>query len=131
MWPTTATVGPPPVPATLATVEPTESYSICAPNAAAASRKTAAGACSYPDGPGALSSLRSVSGSGMKPGRLLRQKLAQHVRQDAAVFEVLDLLRGVDAHARRELLVARANIDLLRLASLQARDRELLLAGQA
>src|SRR5690242_9282483 len=112
MWPTTATVGPSPVPATRATVEPTESYSISAPNAAAASRKTAAGACSYPDGPGAVRSLRNESGSGMKPGRLLREQLPQHVRQDAAVPEVLDLLRSVDAHARAELLVVRPHGDL-------------------
>ena len=45
MWPTTATNGPSPVPLTRATVEPMVSWVISA-KAAAASRKTAAGACS-------------------------------------------------------------------------------------
>ena len=45
MWPTTATDSPPEVPGTRATDEPTESY-VTSANAAAASRNTAAGACS-------------------------------------------------------------------------------------
>ena len=45
MWPTMATERPLPVPGTLATVEPTESL-VTSAKADAASRKTAAGACS-------------------------------------------------------------------------------------
>ena len=65
-------------------------------NADAASRNTAAGACSYPDGPAAVSSRRRVSGSGTQAAK----QLAQHERQDAAVLVVVDLLGRVDAHAR-------------------------------
>src|SRR3954464_15844452 len=61
MWPTIASDLPLPVPGTRATVEPTVSY-VTSAKADAASRKTAAGACSYPEGPAAVSSLCSVSG---------------------------------------------------------------------
>src|SRR5918995_3556110 len=64
MWPTTASSGPSPVPLTRATVEPTVSWETSA-NALAASRNTAAAACSYPEGPGAVSSLRRTSGTDM------------------------------------------------------------------
>ena len=65
MWPTIATDRPGRAgsrPGTRATVEPTLSC-VTSANAAAASRKAAAGACSYPEGPAAVSSRRSVSGS--------------------------------------------------------------------
>ena len=45
MWPITASSGPPAVPFTRATVEPTLSW-VTSAKAAAASRKTAAAACS-------------------------------------------------------------------------------------
>ena len=74
---------------------------------------------------------RTRSTSRCSTSRCRRQQLAQHERQDAAVLVVLDLLRRVDAHARRELLVVRrCTRDLLGLAALDAGDRELLLAGQ-
>src|SRR5215211_7286330 len=105
MWPITARSGPSAVPLTRATVEPTLSWLMSA-NAAAASRKTAAAACSYPDGPGAVSSLRRTSGTGIGSGSLAGvkrdrpcsgplQQLPQHEREDAAVPVVLDLLGGV------------------------------------
>ena len=61
------------------------------------------------------------SGSGMRPGRLLREQLAQHEREDAAVLVVVDLLGGVDAHARLELLVVGLDGDLLGLAAARCR----------
>ena len=64
MWPTIARERPLPVPGTLATVEPTESW-VTSAKAPAASRKTAAGACSYPEGPAAVSSFRRDSGTAM------------------------------------------------------------------
>src|SRR5688572_4802009 len=64
MCPTTASSGPPAVPLTRATLEPTLSL-VTSANDAAASRKTAAAACSYPEGPGAVSRLRRTSGTGM------------------------------------------------------------------
>ena len=72
-----------------------------------------------------------MSGSGMKPRSLARQETAEHVLEDPAVLEVLDLLGGVDPHPGGELLVVRADGDLLGLAALDAGDGELLLAGQA
>src|SRR4051794_5065480 len=64
MWPTTIVSGPSPLPFTRATDEPTTSPETSAPNSAAASRHTRAGAVSYPDGPGAVSSELRRSGSG-------------------------------------------------------------------
>ena len=43
----------------------------------------------------------------MRPGmgyKLLRRQLPQHILQDAAVLEVLDLLRSIDAYLGIELL---------------------------
>src|SRR5687767_4679988 len=107
MCPTTASERPPEVPGTLAKLEPTESE-VTSANAPAASRKTAAGACSYPEGPAALSSLTRVSGTGMggeevSDAASAGHELPQHELQDAAVLEVVALLGGVDAHLGGEL----------------------------
>src|SRR5215218_973864 len=137
MWPTMATERPSPVPGTRATVDPTLSW-LTSAKAPAASRKTAAGACSYPDGPAAVSSLRRVSGTGMSVVRLVAttsacrlHELAQHELQDAAVLEVVALLGRVDAHLGGELRVARLDRDLLGVAAVEAADRDLLLAREA
>src|SRR6185436_3647779 len=65
-----------------------------------------------------------------------RRQLAQHVVQDAAMLEVLALLRSVDAHAHFELdrraRRGRCNDgDDFRRAAVQPDDLERLLAGQA
>src|SRR5215207_2427990 len=121
MWPTMATERPGGwvlIPGTRATVEPTESW-VTSAKALAASRKTAAGACSYPEGPAAVSSLRRVSGTAMEAGEVsdaasvAGHELTQHELQDPAVLVVLALLGRVDAHLGGELDVARLDRDLL------------------
>src|SRR3954454_21540742 len=138
MWPTTASDRPgrsAAVPGTLAPVEPTESW-VTSAKAPAASRNTAAGACSYPEGPAAVISLRRVSGIAMGGAELSDapsggHQLPQHELQDAAVLVVLALLGGVDAHRRGELRVAGLHRHLGRVATVEPRDRDLLLAREA
>ena len=65
MWPTTATVGPPAVPATRANEEPTRSPPTSWANREQYSRHTCAGRDSWPEGPGAVRSFVSSSGIGM------------------------------------------------------------------
>src|SRR5207342_1531106 len=57
-----------------------------------------------------------VSCSGIARGyrrALVREQLAQDVREDAAVAEVVALARRVEPHRRPELLVVRPHRDLL------------------
>src|SRR5829696_9065745 len=138
MWPTMATERPGGwvlIPGTFATVDPTLSW-VTSAKAPAASRKTAAGACSYPEGPAAVSSLRRVSGSAMESwevsdaASVAGHELAQHELQDPAVLVVLALLGRVDAHLGGELDVAGLDLDLVGVAAVEAGDRDLLLARE-
>src|SRR4051812_25140846 len=113
MCPMTASSGPPAVPFTRATVDPTLSGGTSA-KPDAASRKNVAARRSSPQGPGAVSSLRRTSGTGMGAGQVSEvrepsgralEQLPQHEGQDPAVLVVVDLLGRVDPHARGELRV--------------------------
>src|ERR1700760_1933177 len=64
MWPTTATVGPPAVPATRAHDDPTLSAPTSVAKVAQYSRHTRAGVVSCPEGPGAVKSRSRRSGAG-------------------------------------------------------------------
>src|SRR5919202_1773999 len=119
MWPISASRGPPAVPGTRATDDPSVSLETAA-KAAAASRHTVAGAPSWPEGPGALSSPRRTSGIATS----VREQLAEHVGQDSAVAEVLGLLGGVDAHPAGELDVVGAHPELAGPAAVEAGDLE-------
>src|SRR3954447_19513278 len=137
MCPTTATVSPPPVPATRAVEEPSRSPSTSV-NAPAWRRQAAAGAPSYPEGPCAARRSRSRSGSAMKAETLRRlAELSQYEVQDPAVPEVQRLLGRVDPDAAGELVVSRLDRHLARrlLARVERLgdpgDRELLVALEA
>src|SRR6266508_6551282 len=75
--------------------------------------------------------VRSRAAAAPVTRRRLLEQAAQHVREDAAVPQVLALLRRVEAQARAELLVVGPYRDLGRLGVLDAEDREALAAGEA
>ena len=70
MWPTSAHIGPPLVPATRAKLEPSVSPHTSA-NGAAAARQTAVARSSEPDGAGAVSKLEEQIGNGQGGGAYL------------------------------------------------------------
>src|SRR5579872_774076 len=61
----------------------------------------------------------------------LGEQAAQDVPEDAAVLEVLALARRVEADAGAELFVVGAHRHLVGVPVVDARDRELLAAGEA
>ena len=109
MCPAIASSGPSPDPRTRATVEPTVSWRD--------RRRTPRTRRGTPPRAPARSRTglpRSAGGEGRQGrSRVVRHQLAQHELQDPAVPVVLDLLRGVDPHPRRELLVVGLDGDLL------------------
>src|SRR5579875_3325733 len=117
MWPITASEGPSPVPGTRTDEDPMPSTRTSSENALTDSRQMAAGPVSWPDGPGARSSVSRSGGVAMaaelirsscagplprsspragaqRPGPLLIEQLAQHELEDPAVAVVALLLGG-------------------------------------
>src|SRR4030095_15731727 len=74
---------------------------------------------------------RTSRGAAPWLGGSVYEEAPQDVLQDPAVAEVVALLRRFQPHSRTELLFVRAHSHLVRLAVLEAGDRELLAAGQA
>src|SRR6266511_4588485 len=74
---------------------------------------------------------RSRVASASISARLVCEQPPEHERQDAAVPQILALARRVEPQTRPELLLVRAHRHLTDLCVLEARDRELLPAGEA
>src|SRR3954453_19312147 len=100
MWPTTATSGPSAVPSTRATLEPMTSPATFSEKRPAASRQTRAAGCSYPEGPGVVSSVRRISGIAM-------------ARKTIAVGHGHDHSHGVGEDTSRPRLIAALSLLLV------------------